>query len=302
MIRDATVPLDSYRLAQYATQVPCYICDGPNSFDAEYCRHCHAPMAIAHQAATQKQTPQLIATLGPSGSGKTVYLGMLIDMLSREAADLQLLARGAFSITLQQRTVASLAHCEFPDKTPNEPDHWNWVHVQVSAKQQKKPFELVMPDMAGEAILEEIEHPHTYPVIRSLLSKCAGAQILIDATDLYHGERDQDYFTMKLLSYLIELDDDAKTGWPHRPIALVFTKSDECDECFVNPTQFARSHAKGLWQHCRERFQQFQFFASGVAGSCGLRPLHIEGYRRVPLRIEPRGIVEPFQWLMNEIK
>ena len=34
MKRGCDIPLDSYRLAQYALQVPCYICDGPNSAGA----------------------------------------------------------------------------------------------------------------------------------------------------------------------------------------------------------------------------------------------------------------------------
>ena len=51
----------------------------------------------------------MIAVFGASGVGKTVYLGMLMDMLSRQTERLQLLARGAFSITLQQTTVAALS-------------------------------------------------------------------------------------------------------------------------------------------------------------------------------------------------
>ncbi|MEX1222907.1 MAG: hypothetical protein WEA31_00015, partial [Pirellulales bacterium] len=75
MVRYVNVELDSVRLAQYAQQVPCYICEGANTFDAELCRHCYAPMALAHQARSQKVRPQLMAVIGSSGVGKTVYLG-----------------------------------------------------------------------------------------------------------------------------------------------------------------------------------------------------------------------------------
>ena len=68
-----------------------------------------------------------------------------------------------------------------------------------------------MPDLSGEAILEEVDHPHTYPVIRAFLSKCAGVLILVDAVRLMEGEKDQDFFAMKMLSYLSEMDDDPKT-------------------------------------------------------------------------------------------
>ena len=41
-----------------------------------------------------------------------------------------------------------------------------------------------MPDMAGEAILEEVEHPQTFHVVRALLRNSAAALLLIDASEL----------------------------------------------------------------------------------------------------------------------
>jgi hypothetical protein len=296
------IPLDSYRLAQYTAQVPCYICSGPNTFDAELCRHCYAPMALTHQANTQHVLPQMIATIGATGAGKTVYLGMLTDMLSRQDERLQILARGAFSISLQQNTVKALSRCEFPQKTPNEPDRWHWVHCQVRMKQRKRPLELIMPDMAGETILHETDHPNSYPVIRSLLLQCAGVIVLVDAARIAEGQSDQDFFTMKLLSYLMELDSDRKRGWPNRPVAVIFSKSDQCEECFADPAGFARKQSPGVWQQCQERFKRHKFFASGVAGACTSRPEFGAQTMRVPLRIEPRGIGEPFRWVMEQLK
>ncbi len=294
------LPMDSYRLAQYSVQVPCFVCEGGNSFDTELCRHCQAPLALAHQASVQKTIPQLVATIGSADAGKTVYLGMLTDMLSRRNDALQLLARGAFSVTLQQITMASLSTCEFPDKTPNEPDRWNWVHCQIKSHRKRHPIELVMPDVSGEAILEEIDHPHTYPVIRAFLSKCAGVLVLVDAARLEEGEKDQDFFAMKMMTYLSEMDGDPKTGWPSRPISLIFTKADQCESCFRNPAEYAQKHAPGLWHHCQERFQRHRFFASGVAGACADQ-MELGGPRQIPLRVEPRGIVEPFAWLVEQI-
>jgi hypothetical protein len=293
------VEMDSFRLAAYTVPCPCYICGGGNNFDAELCRHCHAPMALAHQATSQKIHPRMIAAIGPSGAGKTVYLGMLTDMLSRQDENMQLLARGAFSIKLQQHTMASLGHCEFPAKTPNEPDRWHWVHCQVLRKQHK-PTELIMPDLAGEALLEEVDHPNTYPVIRSFLTKCAGLMVLIDAPRAESGDNDEDFHTMKLISYLCELPTDKSQGWKNRPVALVFSKADQCEHCFDNPAAFARRHTQGLVQQCRERLKRHQFFSVGVAGAVGFRN-EPHGRTHVPLRIEPRGIVEPFEWLLDEL-
>jgi hypothetical protein len=269
--------------------------------DAELCRRCFAPMALAHQAKAQKGPPQMIATIGSSGVGKTVYLGMLMDMLSRQPERLPILARGAFSVNVQQTTVTALAARDFPVKTPNEPDRWNWVHCQIGAD-RKRPVELIMPDMAGESLLEEVDHPHSYQVVRSFLSQSTAAMVLIDPTKLRRGTQEQDYFTMKLLSYLIELNDDPKRGWPNRPVALVFSKADQCDECFADPAAFAATHASGLWRHCKERFRRYRFFASGVAGTVAFRDVQGEGRVRVPMRVEPRGIVEPFEWLLEQLR
>lgn len=302
MTQAVNIPLDSYRLAQYAAQIPCYLCGEGNLFDAELCRHCFAPMALAHQSNGQKVSPKMITTIGASGVGKTVYLGMLLDMLSRQSTGLHALARGAFSITLQQATVAALAECQFPRKTPSEPDRWNWVHCQLQGPQFRRGAEIVLPDLAGEAILEEINHPQSFKAIQSLLVKSFGALVLIDASRLQDGVLEQDFFTMKVLSYLHELIDDPAQGWGERPIALVFSKADQCEHCFDDPTAFAERHSPGLWQHCKKRFRKHRFFAAGVAGACATRNVPGEGRRRVPLRIEPRGILEPFEWLVGQIK
>lgn len=300
MTKGVILPLESYRLAQYALPINCYVCESENTVDAEFCRNCSAPMALAHQAATQKVQPRMVGVLGASGVGKTVYLGMMMDMLSRQPQRLQLLARGAFSITLQQTTVAALARCQFPDKTPNEPDRWNWVHCQIRRPSERTHAELIMPDMAGDAVLEEVDHPHTYRVIRAFLKKCVAAMVLVDTLELQKGDLDQNYFTMKLLSYLSELSDDAKDDWSKRPVAIVFTKADQCDDCAIDPAGYARSHAPGLWQQCHERFREYRFFAAGVSGACGKRQSR-DGWEMVPLRIEPHGITEPFEWLLEKI-
>jgi hypothetical protein len=300
MSRETLLQLDSVRLAQYAVQAPCYVCSGGNNFDAELCRHCQAPMALAHQANTQKVHPHMVAVLGSAGTGKTVFLGMLTDMLSRQHQGLQMLARGAFSITLQQTAMAALARCEFPAKTPNEPERWNWVHCQVLSEKHRRPLELIMPDFSGEALIHEMDSPYSYPVIREFLNKCVGVLVLIDAARLASGEQEQDFFTMKMISYLCELDNDRRKGWPNRPVSFVFTKADQCDPCFVDPVDFARQRTPGLWQQCQERLRRCKFFASGVAGAVATHN-GLGGRTTIPLRIEPRGIVEPFAWLVEQL-
>ncbi len=303
-----SVPLQSYDLAKYAVQLPCLICGGGNNVDAELCRYCQAPLALAHQARDKKTPPQLIATIGTADAGKTVYLGMLMDILSRHTTDLQLLARGAFSVSLQQQTIAALSRCRFPEKTPNDPDRWNWVHCQVRQQGRKQPVELIMPDLAGEAILEELDHPQTYPVITAFLARCRGVLLLIDTARLDAGEEDQDFFAMKIMSFLAEVDRPVPAGKKGRrpappplpEVAVVFTKADRCAVCFEDPDLFARRRTPGLWQMCREQFPEHRFFGVSVAGACA--ELWEGGARRtIPLRIEPRGVVEPFRWLVQKL-
>ena len=291
--------LESIRISKYAVGLPCYICGEGNSCDGELCRHCHAPLALAHQAGVQKISPQMLGVIGPAGSGKTVYLGMLLDLLSRQADDLQLLARGAFSISLQQTVVSHLARCNFPPKTPSEPDRWNWVHAQVQSP-RRKGLELIVPDMSGEALLEEINHPNSCPVVRSFLEKSHGSLMLIDAARLDEGDNEPDFFAMKVLSFLCELHGHSPQRKLNLPVAMVFTKADQCESAFGDAMQFAQRHTPGLWQLCQQRLSKFQFFAAGVVGACGFSYSRT-GKQLVPLRIEPRGIVEPFRWLVSEM-
>lgn len=300
MKREGVIELESYHLGDYAVAYPCYICGGGNQQEAEHCRHCLAPMALTHQASVRKEPPRMIAAVGSAGAGKTVYLGMLTDILTRAEADLQVLARGAFSMQLQQATMETLAECRFPDKTPSEPDHWNWIHSQIKSKKRRRPFELMMPDMAGDALIEEINHPESYPVIHHFLTKSAGVMLLVDAVELEEGGQHQDFFAAKIISYLGELNPHPKKGWPNRPVSILFSKADQCDSCFEDPARFAEKYAPALCRQLQERLKRYAFFAVGVAGACGWI-YKLGGREQVPLRIEPRGVVEPFAWLIDQV-
>ena len=72
MTKGMIVPLESARLVEFAHPILCYICEGQNNVDAEYCRFCGAPLALAHQTGRQKAPPQMVACVGASGVGKTV--------------------------------------------------------------------------------------------------------------------------------------------------------------------------------------------------------------------------------------
>jgi len=300
MSKTAILPLQSMRMMELAAPLACYICEADNAQEVEFCRHCGAPLALAQQAANQKLRPRMAAALGSNAAGKTVYLGMLMDMLARMPERLQMLARGAFSISLPQTTLRALSRGEFPGPTAVEPNQWNWVHCQLQQPPRKDTLELILPDMAGDALLSEIEHPNACRIVRLFLRRCSGALVFIDAPRLKQGRRDQEFFALKVLSYLAELDRDPRKGWMSRPVAFVLTKADACEECWDDPAEFVRQHATSLWQHCQQRLTRHRFFATSVAGACGQREAADPARAYVPLRIEPRGVIEPFLWLTEQ--
>ncbi len=134
------------------------------------------------------------------------------------------------------------------------------------------------------------------------MQKCSGALLLVDALKMLEGGQEQEFFTMKLTSYLGELGSRGRNVWGRRPIGIVFTKADQCEECMEDPEGFAKAHAAGLWEQCQQRFPLHRFFASGVAGYCAWRDTYDDGRVQVPLRIEPCGIIEPFDWLLDKVR
>jgi hypothetical protein len=301
----AQLPIETYLLAQQAAPIECLVCEHENCCSAARCRNCEAPLSLAHQTQSVKKKPHLIAVIGASGAGKTVYLGMLMDMLTRHVSLLRSTARGPMSISLQQATTTALATGWFPEKTPAGAEHWHWVHCQFNCRRRRRPLEIAVPDVSGEALAAETERPGRYPAIRSLLAKCAGVLIVADAERLQAGDHAQDFVTLKLLSLMGELRDEHSKGWRNRhaerrPLALVLTKADRCDGLHDNPREFATAHASSLWNDCRSRFPRHEAFACSVAGGTALRD-NFGRKQEVPLRVEPHGVIEPFGWLMTEL-
>jgi hypothetical protein len=299
----AQIPLETYLLAEHAAPIACLVCEHENCVSAARCRNCSAPMSLAHNTLSSKRRPQLIAVIGATGAGKTTYLGLLMDMLTRHVGLLRSTARGPMSISLQQATTTALATGWFPEKTVTTAEHWHWVHCQFNCRRRRRPLELVVPDVSGEALVVETERANRYPALRSLLAKAAGVMVLADAEQLQSGDHSEDFVALKLLSLIGDLRNEHSRrtrGAERRPLALVLTKADKCEGLFDNPREFAEGHAASLWNDCRERFPKNEVFACSVAGATAYR----ESYGRrqqVPLRIEPRGIIEPFGWLMSEL-
>lgn len=232
--------------------IPCLVCETQNEPDALICSACFAPMALIHEAVAQDRDPCIVTVIGDSNVGKTVYLGMLLDMLSKRADGFDAVPKGAYSVNLQHTVISYLSARRFPPKTAMEVDQWHWAYYQVCGKQDKKRiYDLVMPDMAGEAIAAEVATPRTFNVIRSLLEKSAGAILMVDAALAGAGSPQPDFFALKLMSYLDGVLASRKQDKLSTPVAVVLSKADYCPECFDDPRRSPRPISTGCGTSAR---------------------------------------------------
>jgi hypothetical protein len=282
----------------------CLICDHKNAPSAVICSQCGAPMALIEDAREQNRKPAIITLLGEANVGKTVYLGFLLDLLSKRAGGFEAIPKGAYSVNLQQTVIGCLNGRRFPPKTPLEVEHWKWAYYQVRHRLKKSDewFDVLLPDMAGEALSQEVESPKSYAAISGLLAKSAGAMVLIDASIAASGSPYPDYFAYKLISYVDQRFAVHRKERVRNPIAVVLCKADTCPECFDNPREFAETNLVRLWNLCDSRFENVEFFAASVVGSLGYAHDEDGNVVQVPLHAAPRGVLEPFEWISERMK
>jgi hypothetical protein len=259
-------------------------------------------MALIQEAVAQDRDPCIVTVVGDSNVGKTVYLGMLLDMLSKRAEDFEAVPKGAYSVNLQHTVISYLSARQFPPKTAMEVDDWHWAYYQVSRhKRGAKIYDLVLPDMAGEAIAAEVANPKTFKVIRSLLETSAGAILLVDGALAAAGSPQPDFFALKLMTYLDGVIASKHMQRLDTPVAVVLSKADYCPDCFDDPRGFAQTNLNRLWNICESRFTHFEFFAASVVGALGFGSDESQNVVPYPLHIAPHGILEPFEWVLSKL-
>ncbi len=290
--------------------VDCACCGGRLNERIELCPNCEAPVALSHTVATRNGAQNFISVLGASNAGKTVYLGLLLDILSKAPEEFRGMSTSAFSVDLQEHVVTALERRSFPEKTPNEADSWKWLHCQVTMANKKghREVDLISPDFAGEAISMEVNQAGMYPAIQSIVSKSAGLLLLCDSMRVRDRGSAEDLFGMKLASYIAqqhELSSEhasrfrGRSGGP--ALAIVFTKCDGCPEAREDPTSFAANNTPRLFEFCRRTFHDHAFFAASVAGSSGILADETGCRQRVPFHIQPQGVLEPLRWIVSRI-
>lgn len=284
----------------------CACCDQRLSERDDYCPECLTPSSLSHTVATRLGRQSFISVLGASNAGKTVYLGLLLDILSKGPDEFRGMATSAFSVDLQEQVITALERRTFPEKTPSEADLWKWLHCQISMAGPKdtRYVDLISPDFAGEAIAMEVNQAGLYPAIKHVVGKSSGLLILCDSMRVRDSGSGEDLFAMKLASYIAQLhglSSDASKGRTSGPaVAIVFTKCDGCPEAIEDPTAFAANNTSRLFEFCRRTFSRHAFFAASVAGSSGLVSDSSGRSMRLPFHIQPQGVIEPLQWIVGQ--
>lgn len=272
----------------------------------EYCKHCTAPGALSRIASQHSESTGFISVLGASNAGKTVYLGMLLDILSKEGGPVSGAPTSTFSVNLQEQVITALERREFPEKTPSESDMWNWVHCELTLREKRanRSLELISPDLAGEALAVEVQQIGTYPIIQQVVRRSSGIMLLCDSIRVRESTSSDDLFAMKLAAYVAQLhglvssDKSNKQTAIVPSLAIVLTKCDGCPEAMENPQSFAANNLPRLYEFCRRTFPRHQYFSASVAGNTGVATDSTGYQHRIPLHIEPCGIVEPLCWLV----
>ncbi len=304
MKRLASQTLDTTQFVGDDDSIGCVCCSVQYPGTGNHCNRCQAPLEISTVVRSRGAPPRFVSVLGASGAGKTVYLGLLLDLLSKGHGGLSGVANGSFSIAVQLNAIGALERRHFPEKTPSEADQWHWIHCEVtSSRQPKRPWDIVTPDFAGEAISLEIEQPGSYPAIRSVVGKSAGVLMLCDAISACRAPLHEDIFALKLATYIQSAQDETnghsgKGGRQGKnPVAVVFTKCDQCPEVRDDPERFAANNLPRLLQYCQRGFSEYRFFAASAVSHCATLMDDYGCSSEIALHVEPRGVVEPLQWI-----
>jgi len=282
-----------------SNQLKCYCCGSGISAKGEACGNCHMPISISVAAEDENRLPTFIPILGSSGAGKTVFVGVLLDLLSKGKQQISGQPNNAFSISIQQETMTALERRRFPEKTPIELEEWNWVHCEIEYKIKRRTcfLDVVAPDLAGEALVMELDHPNSFPVVKHCISKAAGIVLLLDASKINEHATEEDLLATKIATYVHS--QVANQNNEDLAVAVTFTKTDLCPVAAEDPIKFARHSLPSFMAYSEKHLPNVNFFASSVVGSVSKVSGQFGDYH-VPLHVQPKGIVEPLAWMMTQ--
>src|SRR5262245_15153514 len=113
----------SQSFSRDSSEFACPLC-GETNRQGNPCATCSLPFKVIESILARPCPARFLGVLGPTGAGKTVYLGVLLDLLSRGVYGLHGLAQGPFTLSLHRNLILALERQRFPEKTPIESDRW----------------------------------------------------------------------------------------------------------------------------------------------------------------------------------
>ena len=137
--------------------------------------------------------------------------------------------------------------------------------------------------------------------LSSILKSDRAAILLVDAAMAAAGSPQPDFFALKLMSYLDGVLTAQGGERMDTPVAVILSKADYCPECFDDPHAFTETNLNRLWNICHSRFKNFEFFPTSVVGALGYGSDEAENVIPYPLHIAPRGVIEPFEWILRNL-
>ena len=85
--------IQSSRFLEGQGRITCVCCMQESFNNSGYCSLCRAPLEISRTAVKRGAPVNFVSVLGASGAGKTVFIGMLLDILSKGSRGIQGLAQ-----------------------------------------------------------------------------------------------------------------------------------------------------------------------------------------------------------------
>lgn len=295
--------------------VVCELCESSTFHMSDYCNLCHTPLAISTAVQSSNHATRFIPILGTSGVGKTTYTAMLLELL-RHDTEIQANLDRPSTRALQRQTLSSLFQRRFPQPTPMDPEHWHWVQSDLVLPTEepttRKGFSMfgrnedednvvswLMPDLPGLVVEQAINHQDYCPVVIKIVSKATGLLLLVDAmrAAVEPADQHQDELATQLATFV---RNHARCAGLNSvlvdiPVAIVFTKTDRCPAAADDPKAFAKRQLPRFYETIHMNIRHYQFFGANVAG--GVTRIRDDHF--IPFQIQPKGVVEPFAWVIN---
>ena len=298
------LPMESYRLAEFAAQIPCYICGEGNTFDAELCHCCQAPMALRIRRTRKKSAHAWSPPSAPAASARPSTWACSWTCSRGRSTACRSSPAARFRSRLQQTRHLGACALRVPAKDaqrarPLELGALPGQHAR--APQRRRADHARHGRRSDPRRGRSSAHLPRHPLVPRASAR--GILILIDAVEA-HGRATRPGLLHHEAAELLE-----RAG--RRPQARLAAPPGGADlqqgrpvrTLLRRPGRVRAAARPASGSIATSASATTSSFAAGVAGCCLTRLVRGRGKRDLAAcAIEPRGIVEPFEWLVKQMK